>query len=291
LDLADAGAAEGEAGGEFLHGAVVEEEGADDGSVAGIEGGEEGLDQVVVAEVVEEGGELGGEVRLGLGGRGADAVDEGGDVFLLDVVVEGVALRGSGGGKDVGEAVRGGVAGSGEFGDRWGTAVFGGVFGGEAADTGEEFVVVDGEADGAALDVDGAGDGLADPPVGVGGDGVAPGGVEEFEAADEADVALLDEIGELEAAPLVFLGDRDDQAEVGADHDVHGAAAGLADSGGGGVRVCHPGTDAATVAELGLAREDGVPAYGVEVGLEIVGFVRSGHGIRQSGSGRPRGRG
>ena len=62
----------------------------------------------------------------------------------------------------------------------------------EAADLEEGFLRVYGEADEAGVVVQGAGDGLADPPVAVGAEGVAAGGVKEFDAADEADAALLD---------------------------------------------------------------------------------------------------
>jgi hypothetical protein len=68
--------------------------------------------------------------------------------------------------------------------DGGGGAVGGGVVVDEAADLEEGFLRVYGEADEAGVVVQGAGDGLADPPVAVGAEGVAARGVEEFDAAD-----------------------------------------------------------------------------------------------------------
>ena len=73
---------------------------------------------------------------------------------------------------------------------------------------------VDGDADGAGLVGHGAGDGLADPPGGVGGELVALGVVELFDGADEAEVAFLDEVEEGHAAAGVALGEGDDQTQV-----------------------------------------------------------------------------
>src|SRR3990170_4196486 len=74
---------------------------------------------------------------------------------------------------------------------------------------------VDGDADGARLVGDGAGDRLADPPGGVGAELVALAVVELLHRADEADVPLLDEVQERHAATDVLLGDADDEAQVG----------------------------------------------------------------------------
>ena len=73
------------------------------------------------------------------------------------------------------------------------------------------------DADGAGLVGDGAGDGLTDPPGGVGGEFVAAAVLELVDGLHEADVALLDEVEELQAAVGVLLGDGDDEAEVGFD--------------------------------------------------------------------------
>src|SRR5499426_79199 len=82
---------------------------------------------------------------------------------------------------------------------------------------------VHGDADGAGLVGDGAGDGLADPPRGVGGEFVAATVLELVHGLHEADVAFLDQVEELEPAVRVLLGDGDDEAEVGLHHLLLGA--------------------------------------------------------------------
>ena len=59
------------------------------------------------------------------------------------------------------------------------------------------------------------GDRLPDPPGGVRGELVAPGVVELLHAADQAQVALLDQVQEQHAAAGVPPGQRDDQPQVG----------------------------------------------------------------------------
>ena len=70
-------------------------------------------------------------------------------------------------------------------------------------------------ADGARLVGQGARDRLADPPGGVGRELVAPAVVELLDRADEAQVALLDEVEQRQPAAHVALGDRDHEAQVG----------------------------------------------------------------------------
>ncbi len=70
---------------------------------------------------------------------------------------------------------------------------------------------------------------LADPPHRVGDELDALGLVELVGGADEAEVALVDQIGERDALVLVFLGDRDDEAEVAADQLVERLAVADAD--------------------------------------------------------------
>ena len=77
---------------------------------------------------------------------------------------------------------------------------------------------VDGDADGAGLVGDAAGDGLANPPRGVGGELVAAAVFEFLHALHEADVAFLNEVEEGLAAVGVFLGDGNDEAQVGFHH-------------------------------------------------------------------------
>ena len=87
--------------------------------------------------------------------------------------------------------------------------------------TGDADELVDGlhhmhrDADGAGLIRDRAGDGLADPPGGVGGKLIALAIVELFDSLDKAQVALLNKIQEQHAAAHIALCDGYDQPEVG----------------------------------------------------------------------------
>ena len=85
---------------------------------------------------------------------------------------------------------------------------------GAADDAGEICGAVERHPDGAALPGQRGEDGLADPPDGVGDELDALVGVELPGRGEEPDVAFADQIGEREPAVLVFLGDRDDEAEV-----------------------------------------------------------------------------
>ena len=89
---------------------------------------------------------------------------------------------------------------------------------------------VHGHADRAALVGDRAGDGLADPPGGVGGELEALAVVELLGGADEPDRALLDQVEEREALVAVALRDRDDEAEVGLDHRLLGGVVAALDA-------------------------------------------------------------
>ena len=85
---------------------------------------------------------------------------------------------------------------------------------GDADDLVDGLDHVDGDADGARLVGDGAGDGLTDPPRRVGGELVALGVVELLDRLDETQIALLNEVKEEHSAPDVALGDGDDQTQV-----------------------------------------------------------------------------
>src|SRR5690606_15464901 len=74
---------------------------------------------------------------------------------------------------------------------------------------------VDRESDGAPGVGDAAGDRLADPPRGVGGELEALAPVELLDGVHQAEVALLDQVEERQARRLVLLRDRDDEAQVG----------------------------------------------------------------------------
>src|SRR5579864_2638364 len=76
---------------------------------------------------------------------------------------------------------------------------------------------VHGDADGAGLVGDGAGNGLADPPGCVRGKFVAAAPLEFVHGLHEADVALLNQVQELQSAIGVFFRDGDDEAKVGLD--------------------------------------------------------------------------
>src|SRR5579863_3083737 len=84
-------------------------------------------------------------------------------------------------------------------------------------------VHVNRNADGARLVRDGARDGLADPPGGVSGELVAAPVFEFVGGAHQADVALLDQVQQMQSAVDVLLGDRHNQAEVGLDQVFFGA--------------------------------------------------------------------
>ena len=76
---------------------------------------------------------------------------------------------------------------------------------------------VDRDANGAGLIGDGSRDGLANPPCGVGGELVAAAILEFVDGLHQADVALLNQVEELEAAVGVLFGDGNDEAEIGFD--------------------------------------------------------------------------
>ena len=74
------------------------------------------------------------------------------------------------------------------------------------------------DADGARLVGNGAGDRLANPPDGVGRKLIAAAIFEFLDAFHQADVAFLDQVEERLAAVGVFLGDGNDQAQIGFRH-------------------------------------------------------------------------
>ena len=90
--------------------------------------------------------------------------------------------------------------------------------------------LVEGEADDAGLLGEGLEDGLTDPPDGVGDEFEAAGFVEFLGGLDEAEVALVDEVGQAEALVLVLFGNGDDEAEVGPGEFLEGPLVTLADA-------------------------------------------------------------
>ena len=87
---------------------------------------------------------------------------------------------------------------------------------GDVAQLGHRLDHVHRDADGAGLVGDGPGDGLANPPGGVGAEFVAAAIFVLVHRPHQPGVAFLDEIEEREAAIAVLLGDRDHQSEVAA---------------------------------------------------------------------------
>ena len=76
----------------------------------------------------------------------------------------------------------------------------------------------EGDTDRATVLLDGALEGLADPPGGVGRELEAALPVELLDGAQEPEGALLDEVDHLDAAVLVAAGPVQHQAQVGRDH-------------------------------------------------------------------------
>ena len=79
------------------------------------------------------------------------------------------------------------------------------------------------QANRSALAGDRPGDSLANPPIGVGAEAEAPGGVEALDRPFQAQGAFLHQIQQLQAPLLVFLGHRHHQPQVGLDHALLGA--------------------------------------------------------------------
>jgi hypothetical protein len=73
---------------------------------------------------------------------------------------------------------------------------------------------------------DAALDALADPPRGVGRELEAFAPIELGDGADQSEVAVLDQIEQRRSGRLVFLGDRDDQAQVRFQEPAAGIVAG-----------------------------------------------------------------
>src|SRR5947208_5127004 len=80
------------------------------------------------------------------------------------------------------------------------------------------------DANRARLVGDRAGDRLTDPPRRIGREFVAAAVFEFIDRLHQADIAFLDQIEELQPAIGVFLGNRDDEPEIGLDHLLFGAA-------------------------------------------------------------------
>ena len=76
------------------------------------------------------------------------------------------------------------------------------------------------QSDRSALGGDGSCDALANPPVGVGAEAEAAGGVEFFHRSFQPQGAFLHQVKQFQASLLIFLGHRHHQAQVGLDHPI-----------------------------------------------------------------------
>ena len=124
---------------------------------------------------------------------------------------------------------------------------------------------VHGNTDGTGLVGDGARNGLTDPPRGVRGELEALLVVELLDGADQAEVALLDQVQEQHAATDIALGDGDDQAQVSADERLLGLEAHVLNTG----QATHLGARELDLARLGSLEFLG----GLESGLDLHGQI------------------
>ncbi len=218
FDLTDALAGDFELASDFLEGAAVAIDEAEalfqDGAFAFGEGIEDIFDFVLE----ENDGRLVGGV---FGGFVLDEVSEAGVLAVSDGSLEGDGLLGHlENGADafdrelnfVRDFFRGGFAS---------------VFLNELFLDADEFVDrldhVHRDTDGARLIGDGAGNGLPNPPSGVGREFIAAAVFKFFHGLHEAHVAFLNEVEEGESAVGVFFGDGNDETEVGLNHFGFGA--------------------------------------------------------------------
>ena len=78
--------------------------------------------------------------------------------------------------------------------------------------------------DRARLAGNGAGHALADPPEGIGGELVPPGGIELLDSTLQAEGALLNQVEQFQTFALIFLGNADHKTKVRLHHPLFGAA-------------------------------------------------------------------
>jgi len=139
-----------------------------------------------------------------------------------------------------------------------------------AAQPPDLLVDVHGQADGAGAAVGGpAGDRLADPPGGVGGELEALAPVELLHRAQQAQVALLDQVAERQPGGREAAGDGDDQAQVGLDHLAPGPLTTL----GGGLQLGAGRVVVGAVGELELGVQAGLVGLG-QLDLVLLGEQR-----------------
>jgi hypothetical protein len=114
----------------------------------------------------------------------------------------------------------------GDLGEGWWAPVQRGVLRCETLGAGQDLVRVDRQSDQTRVAVEGTGDGLTHPPIGISTHRVAARRVEQLEPADQAEVTFLNQVEKVHAAVLIALCDGDHQPGVGRDHHVHRSATG-----------------------------------------------------------------
>ena len=136
------------------------------------------------------------------------------------------------------------------------------------------------QADGPTGVGDAPGDGLADPPRGVGRELEALAPVELLDGVDQAEVALLDQVQEGQSRRLVLLGDRHHQAQVGRHEGLLGRASAAITI----VRNSRCGAAVVDPLAVALASSAGIPA-GLDglgqPGLVVLGEQRVLPDVRQ----------
>ena len=217
FDLSDAFACDFEDASDFFEGVGVAVTEAvaefDDFAFAVGEGFEDGVDFVFEHF---GGGVADGAVITAI----FDEVAEGGVIAFADGFIEADGL--SGDSHDAAGFFEGDAGGFGHFFDGGFSSDFLQEDSSGSAKFRHGFDHVDRYADGAGLIGDCAGDGLSDPPGGIGGEFVAASVFVFIDSAHEAGVAFLDEVEEGESAVAIFFGDGDDESEVSAGEIAHG---------------------------------------------------------------------
>ena len=139
---------------------------------------------------------------------------------------------------------------------------------------------VDGEAYDASLLRDAAGDRLTHPPGGVGRELVALGVVELLDRADQAGVALLDQVEHRHLGAAVLAGDRHHQPQVGLDEPVDRGLALLGEPLELGLAGAHRRSALAAADPAGVEQ-----VLGQQARLDGLGELDLGLGVEQGGAG------
>ena len=116
---------------------------------------------------------------------------------------------------------------------------------------------MDRKPDQPALVGDGPGDGLGDPPGRIGGETAAAGGIKLFHCLHEAEIPLLDQVGERDAAADIVPRDRDHETQIRVDHGLTGGRVAVGNAG--------------RKREFLLRAEEGIAADLTEIGPKKIG--------------------